>query len=118
MIGIYSLYKPQSDSISNFSDYFNVFLDKLFLRNKNCIILGHLNICLLKQNQNILELSNLLLTHHYFPIITNPTSFSPVSDEAPSLLDHIWINTFFNYECGIVELNLTDHLPIFFKFVI
>ena len=113
MIGIY---RPHSDSISNFSDHLNDFLDKPFLRNKKCIILGDLNICLLKQNQNIFEFSNLLFTHHYLPIITKPTRFSPVSGEAPSLLDHIWINTFFNYECGIVELDITDHLPTFLNF--
>ena len=107
------IYRPHSDTVSNFSDHLNTILSNPYLSNKTCMILGDLNICLLKQEQPNLEFSNMLFSHHFAPLITKPTRFSPIAIEAPSLLDHIWYNNYIPHKCGIIELDITDHMPTF-----
>ena len=110
---IVGVYRPHSDTINNFNEHFSNFLESPLLRSKSCIILGDLNICLLKDNPHNVDYSNLLFSHHYTPIITKPTHFSQVNGVLPSLLDHIFLNKICSYSCGILELDLTDHLPTF-----
>ena len=110
---IIGIYRPHSDSINNFNFHLDSFLNNSLLRNKTCILLGDLNICLLKDDPAILEYSNLLYSHNYFCPINKPTHFSSVDGVAPTLLDHIFINKFFSYNCGIIDLDLTDHLPVY-----
>ena len=43
-----AIYRPHSDTVSNFSDELSTLLENIHLRNKFCIIMGDLNICLLK----------------------------------------------------------------------
>ena len=109
------IYRPHSDSVENFSNILCDILDDPYLRNKFCIIMGDLNICLLRDNHDGNNFSNLLYSNHFIPLISKPTRFSPVSHEAPSLLDHFWFNKFHSYKCGIIELDFTDHLPIFLR---
>ena len=55
----------------------------------------------------------LLFSHHYTSIITKSTHFSQVNGVLPSLLDHVFLNKNCSYRCGILELDITDHLPTF-----
>ena len=114
LIGVY---RPHSDTISNFSDHLNTFLNSPLLSNKKCVLLGDLNICLLKPEQACIDFSNLMYSQHYLPLISKPTRFSPVDSEIPSLLDHTWINCHIPQTCGIVELDITDHLPTFLNLI-
>ena len=107
------IYRPHSDSIQNFNAFLDEFLKNPSLANKTCVLLGDLNICLLKNDQPCIDYANLLYSNHFMPLITKATRFSPVSNEIPSLLDHIWINDFIPHQCGIIDLDITDHLPIF-----
>ena len=50
---------------------------------------------------------------HFNPLITKVTRFSPIENERPSLLDHFWINNYHPSTCGIIDIDMTDHLPIF-----
>ena len=107
------IYRPHSDSIVNFNSHLSNFLENPFFTGKTCILLGDLNICLLKEDPAVLEYSNLLFTHHFSNIITKPTHFSAIDNIAPSLLDHIFLNKFISYSCGIIDLDFTDHLPTY-----
>ena len=75
--------------------------------------MGDLNICLLKPNNSNLNFSNLLFSHHFNPLITKPTRFPQIEGEQPSCLDHIWVNKYFDLDVGIVNIDITDHLPTF-----
>ena len=110
---ILGVYRPHSDTIDNFNSLFSDILSNAILRNKFCIVMGDLNICLLKQNNPTLNFSNILYSHHFAPLITKPTRFSPIEGEGPSLLDHIWINKFHPNYAGILNIDITDHLPTF-----
>ena len=53
---------------------------------------------------------------NFLPVITKPTRFPPPPNPrsiSPTLIDHIWVNKFPRYSCGILLADLTDHCPIF-----
>ena len=75
--------------------------------------MGDLNICLLKPKNPNLNFSNLLFSHHFNPLITKATRFPQIDGEAPSCLDHIWINKFIDLDTGIINIDVSDHLPTF-----
>ena len=110
---ILGVYRPHSDTIENFNLAFSDILSNQLLKNKFCIVMGDLNICLLKPNSPNANFSNLLFSHHFMPLITKATRFPQIDGEIPSCLDHIWINKFFDLDAGIVSINISDHLPTF-----
>ena len=83
---VMGIYRPHSDSIDNFNTHFSDILNNRLLRNKFCIIMGDLNICLLKPNVPNLNFSNLLFSHHFNPLITKATRFPQRDDEEPRLI--------------------------------
>ena len=97
------IYRPHSDTIENFNTHFSDFLKNRLLRNKFCIIMGDLNICLLKPNVPNLNFSNLLFSHHFNPLITKATRFPQRDGEEPSCIDHIWMNKYFDYSGAILS---------------
>ena len=110
---VIGIYRPHSDTIDNFNLVFSDILDKLQLKNKFCIIMGDLNICLLKPNNPNLSFANLLFSNHFTPLITKATRFPQIDGEVPSCLDHIWINKSFDLDAGIIDIDICDHLPTF-----
>ena len=110
LIGIY---RPHSDTIENFSTHLETLLSDPLLSGKNCILMGDLNICILKDSIQNNNFSNLLYRFHFCPVITKVTRFPMRETETPSLLDHIWINKTCSYVAGILDLDFTDHLPTF-----
>ena len=110
LIGIY---RPHSDTIINFTSHLSNFLQNSLLKNKMCILMGDFNICLLKNDECNQNFINTLYGNHFIPLITKFTRFSPVAGEMPSLLDHFWINKFNSCTTGILNVDITDHLPTF-----
>ena len=110
---ILGIHRPHSDSIENFTGLFSDILNSKLLKNNFCIVMGDLNICLLKPNNPNLNFSNLLFSNHFNPLITKATRFPQIEGEQPSCLDHIWINKFFELDTGIISIDVSDHLPTF-----
>ena len=110
LIGIY---RPHSDTVFNFNLALSEFLNNSILNNKVCVLMGDLNICLLKDGEHTQSFMNILFSNHFTPLITKASRFSPVTGEAPSLLDHIWLNKFIPFSAGIIDVDITDHLPTF-----
>ena len=53
-------------------------------------------------------------SNYLVPIINCPTRYAPDQLTPPSLIDHIWINFVgFDYTCGVIVLDHTDHCPIY-----
>ena len=94
---IIGIYCPHSDTVINFNSYLTSFLNNSYLNSKFCILMGDLNICLLKQESFITDYFNILFSHHFSQLISRPTRFSQIPGIAPSLLDHIFVNRFCNY---------------------
>ena len=110
---ILGVYRPYSDSIDNFNVIFSDILVNQLMKNKFCIVMGDLNICLLKPSNPNLNFSNILFSNHFTPLITKATRFPQIDGEIPSCLDHIWMNEFFDLDAGIVNIDISDHLPTF-----
>ena len=114
-ITIIGVYRPHSDTVLNFNSCFSEILNNNILRSKFCVIMGDFNICLLKDCESNLNFMNILYEKHFTPLISKATRFLPVQGETPSLLDHIWINKLKPNVAGILDIDVTDHLPTFVR---
>ena len=86
------IYRPHSDTIENFNDTINTMLHCDVLKRKSLVLMGDINIDLLKYDlSHVTTFSNTMQALSFTPVITKVTRFPPAgSDIAPSLLDHIW----------------------------
>ena len=109
---IIGIYRPQSDPISNFVSVLEPILNHPILNNKNCIILGDLNIDLLSDSNPCNIFISLMQSFRFLPCISKATRFPTSEIGNPSLLDHIWLNTLTGFESGILH-DFTDYLPVF-----
>ena len=100
-------------TIMNFNSALNSILECNELVNKNIIVVGDLNIDMLKDNSDTQSFSHMMSAFHFFPLITKPTRFPPLQSQMPSLLDHVWLNKLTNFKSGILMLDFTDHCPIY-----
>ena len=89
-----AIYRPHSDTVSNLCDELATLLENIILRNKCIVIMGDLNICLLKNESPIIDYCNFLHSNHFIPVIDKPTHSSQIDGVAPTLLDHTCINKF------------------------
>ena len=113
VIILIGVYRPHSDSITNFNAHLSTLLENQFFNGRTCIFLGDINICLFRDDPAIHDYVNLLSSHHFFNLITKPTRYSGIDGVAPSLLDHIFVNEVNSFDYGIIDLDLTDHLPTY-----
>ena len=116
MVVLLGIYRPHSNTIENFNSLILDLLNNEYLRNKFVIITGDLNICLLKENEPNLNFMNILFAHHFTPLITKATRFPQRINEVPSCLDHIWVNKLYSNVAGILDVDVSDHLPTFVLF--
>ena len=107
-----AVYRSHHTTILQFNTYMNDILNNEYLKNKNIILLGDLNINLLGFDNNERDFIYLMNGLKFIPAITKATRISDVS-HCQSNLDHIWINTLESFKSGILTSELTDHLPTF-----
>jgi len=74
------------------------------------ILAGDLNVDILNECQASEEFSNFCYAYGFEPLIVSPTS---VHGNRGSCLDHIWVNHSQDVESGILDVDITDHFPIF-----
>ena len=57
----------------------------------------------------------MLYSKSLFSLIDKPTRYPPDvnSTVRPSLLDHIWTNCYSVLNCGLVDYDKSDHLPVY-----
>ena len=108
------IYRPQSSLIENFTSQLESFLNGNILRNSNCIIGGDLNINLFSESDEVNGFIDMMRSHHYIQTITDITRPS-INQSVPTLIDHIWLNQFSNYNCGIIRTGVTDHHTLYLQ---
>ena len=114
---VISIYRPHSGTIDNLTSELERILNSTIFRNRRCIITGDLNLNLLIENSSHNRFIELLNSHHFFSLITEPTRFCPNDTVQPTLLDHIWYNTPNLVNSGVVpSFDFMDHRPTFFQF--
>ena len=101
------VYRPPSGSIKEFlSEWESILVD---LPNTNVIVMGDINIDLLKPNH---EFETSFYNHNLIPTISQATHQKPGC--TPSLIDNIFVNSTENLlNSGIFETNVSHHSPIF-----
>ena len=114
-IHIIGIYRPHSDSISNFTATLRQILETPPFSSMKVILTGDLNINLLNiQNDSISDFIDVMQSSHYLPVINKPTRFPPNhSDIEPTCLDHYWLNFLSGFLSGIITTDITDHCAIF-----
>ena len=112
-IFVLGIYRPQGDSISNFSEEIYEILSALGARQKKVILTGDVNVNLLRENTVNDTFLNCMHSFHLLPIISKPTRFPVITNHSPSLIDHIWTNSSSAKISGIISTDISDHCPIF-----
>ena len=105
------IYRPPSQSITNFIDEMEVVLEKMSSENKKCYLLGDFNIDLLKfeTHNQTLELLNLLYSFTFRPLIDKPTR---ITSSTATLIDNVFTNDIALHNSEIILSDVSDHLPI------
>ena len=96
-------------SINQFADdHLEPLLNKIALENKECIIMGDININLLKIDNNTAydNVFNTFLSNNYSPFVLQPTRL-----RSKTLIDNIYFNSL-NYDSfsGNILVEISDHL--------
>ena len=114
---VFAIYRPHSDTIEHFNHTIEAMLHDDVLKGMSLVLLGDINIDLLKYCQLHVEaFSNIMHSLSFTLVITKSTRFAPPgSDIAPSLFDHIWISKLGSYISGIILIDNSDHYPAFLK---
>ena len=111
-----NIYRPPNFSNITFNDYLEKVLDTVEQDNKLTIFTGDFNYDLLNTSKDkyALSFANLFSSYGFFPMICKPTR---IQGQTSSLLDNIFINDS-SVVCssGIINDDLSDHLPIYFSF--
>ena len=103
---------PNSDLLS-FKEALLDKLEQISNENKHLIVIGDINIDLIKSNsyQFTSEYLDMIYSNYCFPVITQPTR---ITDHSQTLIDHIYINALEkNLLSGILMSDISDHFPVF-----
>ena len=106
------IYRPHSGTIDAFSSVFENLLNNATLSNSNCIFAGDFNTNLFSEAGDVKRYVEMMRSHHFLQIITDVTH-PGINGNASSLIDHIWLNSLDNYNCGIVRTGISDHYTLF-----
>ena len=110
-----SVYRPHSYFFDDFLNTLDRLLKNDLIKNRHVIVLGDFNINHLDCSNRTNSFTNCMQSFYFIPLITKPTRFSLTDTNSSSLLDQIWTNRpILSYDCGILNFDLTDHLPTFY----
>ena len=105
------IYRPPNSNVDLFLGVIEDIVEYLSSVNLPCYLMGDFNINLLRNENKVDDLVNLLFSYNFFPTITKPTR---VTSHSATLIDHIWSNNLPNLEIsGIFYSSISDHFPIF-----
>jgi hypothetical protein len=111
------VYRPNSDpraDVDIFSSTLFDIMEVLNTENKSCVIMGDMNIDLLKfgSHRKTSDYLDNLFSYGYLPLITRPTR---VSKSSATLIDHIYINDLTSIgHAGIIITDVADHFGTFY----
>ena len=118
-----SIYRPRfkHDNIKEFRKVMEPILRNKLFKKSNTILMGDFNINLLEHHTHA-DTNDFLIfmqNQFYLPVITRATRFPEgLQRGTPSLLDHIFINFSPPAVSGILNIKITDHLPVFLVIVL
>lgn len=111
VLGVYR--PPQLPCDENFG----VKLDDLLRTNlrpsDDVYVVGDLNVDLLQESVSRAVLHDVFGSLSFFQLITEATHHNV--NYSDSLLDHVWTNNNVNASSGVLNVDITDHFPIFLE---
>lgn len=109
------IYRSPSSSVSDFCTALNDLLSTISSEKQKVVIMGDININILdEENHTCIDYTNCFFGFGYESLITLPTRC--VTGHAGTLIDHIFSNFMSPQHCGVVDVQITDHYPIFFAY--
>ena len=105
---IIEVYRPHSDTTDNFVSSLEDIMSANLFNEKPVILMGDLNLDLLKDSNPTMRFTNFMQSHHFLPLISKPTRIPSLT-----LLDQIWFNRLNHCNSGIILSDITDHMPTF-----
>ena len=105
------IYRHSSGDMDNFVNYISTKVEKIHQEEKLSLIMGDLNIDLLKSNSSSDNFLNTLGSLFFQHLILQPTR---ITDHSATLIDNIFFNSLGHFLIsGNLIYDLTDHLPNF-----
>lgn len=111
IIGI--IYRPPDGAVNDFISHLNDILNTISSQNYHAYIMGDFSIDMLNSVSST-NFLNTLMSHGFEPTINKPTS---VSGTSATLIDNIFTNINGSMMSGTFVTDLSDHLPVFLKFI-
>ena len=108
------IYRPHIGSIDSFTSSLETILNNAMFVNSTCVFAGDFNANLLSDSGDVHGLVDMMRSHHYIQVITDVTR-PGINQLNSSLIDHIWLNSLRNYNCGILKSGITDHHTLFIQ---
>lgn len=109
------IYRSPSSNMRNFISRLDTILHQLSSEGKRVVLVGDININLLNtDNCACTEYNDCFSGYGFESLISSPTR-CPISGAA-SLLDHAICNFSPSPSAGVIDVNITDHYPIFLAF--
>lgn len=109
-----SIYRSPSSSLTQFLSALETILNNLSLEHKNILLVGDININLLdSQSNSTIAYNDCLLGYGLMCLIDSYTRSNTRGTN--TLLDHAFSN-FSPQLSGVVDVDITDHYPIFITF--
>ena len=115
-ITIVAVYRPPQGCKQQFLTELERILDLVNINSNQIILLGDINLNLLLSDEpRICDYMSMLYSKSMFSLIDKPTRYPPdlSSTVRPSLLDHIWTNYYNVLNCGLIDYDKSDHLPVY-----
>ena len=112
---IVGIYRPPRGNKEDFLSELDRILNSIDTVHRTITLVGDFNLNLDDLDDvHVANFVTKLYADSYLPIINCPTRFPPDnSTQNPSTLDMIWTNKLGIEVCGIINFDVTDHLPTF-----
>jgi hypothetical protein len=109
---VIGVYRPPSEPVDTFNRDFFPLISGDSVSSARTIIVGDFNIDLTNNNLSNGDsfFLNEMYSLHFLPKIVLPTR---VTTNSSTCIDHIWTNSPIPFKSGIVEVEITDHYPVF-----
>ena len=112
---VVAVYRPPQGSKSDFIEELDLILNNLNSNALTVSILGDFNLnygdC---DDSSVLEFCSNLYSRSFISLINKPTRFPTGNlNSTPTTLDMIWTNSLNVSFCGVLDFDVTDHLPTF-----
>ena len=115
---VLAIYRPPNESIPEFLTELEIILKNSILTSALHILLaGDVNLNLLDQESvAVNNFSAFMHSLFFVPTITIATRFPNIENVMPTNLDPIWISRCLSFTSGVLDFDISDHLPTFVHF--